>query len=113
MRTVRFFPYRKGEGPIFTLKLYSLGQSDNHLGYKLTMKEHRVTTLLFEGEDFRCSPLHAQDSDDCIKSLMTFLTLRPGDTDAEYFARYTKIQRDYCAQHAEYLSFEVYRRFGG
>lgn len=106
MRTVRFRPYRKGMGPTFTLKLYYLP-----VGYRLIMKGKTVE-ILFEGEDFGCSPLHGIDSDDCVKSLMNFLTLRPGDTDAEYFANYTQVQKDYCDEHAEALSAEVYNRFG-
>jgi hypothetical protein len=73
--------------------------------------EGRPRTL-FEGEDFACSPCHAIDSDECIASLMGFLTLRPGDTDAEYFESYTPQQIDYCEQHAEALAGEVYSRFG-
>jgi len=43
---------------------------------------------------------------------MSFLTLRPGDTDDEYFAAYTEAQRAYCGQHAEALHCEVLARFG-
>jgi hypothetical protein len=109
--------------------MYYLG--GQYVGYKLTMREHYNSTcsaksgvrhlakwyahpevVLFEGEDFRCSPLHGQDSDEAVKSLMNFLTCRPGDTDAEYFAKYTELQLDYCSQHAEVLSCEVSNRFG-
>lgn len=110
MRTVRFFPYRKGAGPIFTLKLYYLGTE--RIGYRLTSREHRRTVTIFEGSDFRPSPLHSVDGDDAVKDLMCFLTLRPGDTDKEYFDSYTPEQMDYCSQHAESLSCEVYNRFG-
>jgi hypothetical protein len=112
MRTVRFTPYRKGMGPTFTLKLFYLGRCDNRLGYRLTQRDANKTTVLFEGEDFRCSSMHAQDSDECVKSLMGFLTLRPGDTDAEYFNKHTEAQLAYCAEHAETLATEVIGRFG-
>jgi hypothetical protein len=56
--------------------------------------------------------MHADDSDATIASLMTFLTLRPGDTDAEYFESYTPAQLDYCSHHAEALNCEVMHRFG-
>ena len=124
MRTVRFTPYRKGMGPTFTLKLFYLGL--DKIGYRLTMREHynsiggrilkhwhaKPETILFEGSDFRPSPLHSVDGDQTVKTLMTFLTLRPGDTDTEYFADYTETQKDYCSQHAETLSCEVMNRFG-
>ncbi len=71
-----------------------------------------LTTVLFEGEDFCCAPSYAIDGDQCIASLMGFLTLRPGDTDREYFADYTPEQLEYCSHHAESLSCEVMNRFG-
>ena len=48
--------------------------------------------LLFEGNDFHPSPLHADDSMETVYSLLSFLTLQEGDTDDEYFANYTKAQ---------------------
>lgn len=71
-----------------------------------------VETVLFEGEDLGCSPMHAIDSDESVAALMGFLTLRPGDTDAEYFENYTPEQMEFCQQHAESLSCEVQARFG-
>ena len=106
LRTVRFYPYRKGQGPIFVLNTWYLeGQT---IQYQLTMNGR----TLFKGKDFRCSPLDAVDSDDCVKSLMSFLTLRPGDVDQDYFADYSAAQREYCDQHATALAIKVYERFG-
>jgi hypothetical protein len=51
------------------------------------------------------------DSDHAVASLMGFLTLQPGDTDQEYFDKYTEVQKTYCQQHAEYLGYEVMARF--
>ena len=69
------------------------------------------TSTLFDGVDFCCSPLSAIDSDDTVAAVMGFLTLRPGDTDEEYFDDYTDTQRQYCEEHAESLAGEVYCRF--
>lgn len=117
LRRVRFAPYLKGKGPTFTLKTWDTGHE--HRGgpqwaieYRLTMGEHGRRTVLFEGADFGCSPLDAIDSDACIRSLMSFLTLRPGDTDSEYFEDYTAAQLAYCDAHAEALSCCVADRFG-
>jgi hypothetical protein len=52
------------------------------------------------------------DSDQCVRAILGFLTLRPGDTDAEYFENYNQEQLDFCAQHAEALSYEALTRFG-
>lgn len=112
IRRCIFSPYRKGNGPTFTLTLFDLYKRDsmgkNMLDYEL--KQDRV--ILFKGEDYACSPMHAVDSDETVKSLMGFLTLRPGDTDREYFDSYTPEQLHYCQEHAEYLNSEVRSRFG-
>ena len=122
LRSVRLTPYRKGYGPRFTLTITDTGRTDHLgkfvLGYRLVQigntrtPDGRSRRVIFEGEDFACSPLHAIDSDDTIASLLGFLTLRPGDTDAEYFANYTDVQREYCDLHAETLAVEVSARFG-
>ena len=112
LRTVRFSPYRKGCGPTFTLETWDTGNHDSYgkwiVGYRLRSQGKTI----FEGEDFCCSPMHAIDSDEAIASLMAFLTLRPGDTDREYFANYTPAQLEFCDQHAEMLACEVQSRFG-
>lgn len=60
--------------------------------------------LLFEGADLGCSPMHGIDSDDSIRALLGFLTLRPGDTDADYFDDYTPEQMAFAEGDAEMLS---------
>ena len=59
---------------------------------------------LFEGADFGASPCHAIDADETLRGLLGFLTLRPGDTDADYFARYTEAQLAFARGDAESLS---------
>lgn len=129
IRRVRFTPYALGLGPTFNLTVWDTHRTDNRgqsvLGYRLIMRDARLpghtgratpnneaACLLFEGEDFAGSPCHADDSDATVRALMGFLTLRPGDTDAEYFERYTPAQLDYCSAHAEALDCEVTARFG-
>jgi len=118
IRTVYLHPYSPGK-EIFRVQLFDLQHSiDNkaRLGYRLQINQNTSAKskyeTIFEGTDFGWSPLHAIDSDECMKSVCTFLTLRPGDTDDEYFKDYTKTQLDYCDQHAESLSIEVLNRFG-
>ena len=128
IRRVVFRPYRKGQGPTFTLTIrdagerwHDNGQRRTHLAYRLSMTEskytarmkyRRISTLLFEGQDFSPSPLHAIDSDAAVVGLMGFLTLRPGDTDRDYFDKYTPEQWAFVEQHAEALSADVEARFG-
>lgn len=116
VRRCRFTPFGKGNGPTFSLTLWDPNRRDEHgkhiLGYRLTMRELRKRpVVLFTGEDFHCAPGDAIDSDAAVEAIMSFLTLRPGDTDAEHFDGYTDAQRDYCGRWAETLSCDVQARF--
>jgi hypothetical protein len=112
LRQCFFRPYRKGQGPTFRLTTWSAGYNYRHgkEAIRYELKQGRI--ILFAGADFYCSPLNAIDSDRAISALMGFLTLRPGDTDPDYFKDYTDAQRDFCDQHAERLALEVSCRFG-
>lgn len=112
IRTVIFRPYRKGMGPCFKLDLYETGRISRQGKWNIAYRLRSKGETIFEGSNFYCSPMHAIDSDECVKGIMTFLTLRPGYTDREYFDNYTSEQLVFCSKHAEALSAEVYRRFG-
>jgi hypothetical protein len=116
LRRVRLAPYRKGKGPTFSLVMYDTHRTDGRgctkIGYRLTMREDGKSTLLFSGEDFAGSPGRADDADLTAAALLGFLTLKPGDTDAEYFAKYTEAQKAFCDAHAESLATESLYRFG-
>lgn len=51
-----------------------------------------ATEPLFSGEDFGAPACRAIDSDRVVRCLLGFLTLRPGDTDRDYFDDYTPEQ---------------------
>lgn len=73
------------------------------VGYELT---GRAGAVLFTGEDFGCSPLHAVDSDEALRALCGFLFLRPGDTDRDYFDGYSAEQRAFAeSSDCEQLAF--------
>jgi len=59
------------------------------IGYELRDPSGQV---LFSGDDFGPSPLHADDADETLRGLCGFLFLCPGDTDVEYFADYSAAQ---------------------
>ena len=62
--------------------------------------------VLFAGDDFRPSPMHADDADETLRGLLGFLTLRPGDTDREYFADYSPAQLAFAeSSECELLAF--------
>ena len=62
---------------------------------------------MFEGADFHASPLHAIDSDQTVGALLGWLSLKPGDTNPEYFAAYTPAQLEFAKRHGEALSLYV------
>jgi len=66
---------------------------------------------LFSGRDFSTPARSDQATDDVVRGLLDFITLKPGDTDADYFKNYTQEQLDFCDQHAEAVQLEVMNRF--
>jgi hypothetical protein len=104
LRNVTLSPYRD-PSIRFTLNTWDTGRTDSYgksiLRYQF---QDGKGNLLFEGEDFACSPMHAIDSDESVRALLSFLVLRPGDTDEEYFENYTQEQMDFANEHGEILS---------
>jgi hypothetical protein len=58
---------------------------------------------LFSGNDFGVPPGKCEDTLEAVRGLLTFLTLRPGDTDSDYFANYTPAQMKFAQGDAEEL----------
>ena len=91
----------------FRLSLYDTGKTDRRgqdlLAYML-VDDAFEPRLIFQGIDFAASPLHAVDSDATAAALLGFLSLRPGDTDEEFFRSYSPMQLEWCQQRAEALS---------
>jgi hypothetical protein len=96
---------RKVEMDGFVLETWDTSRTDE-MGKSVLRYELRDPSdgVVFAGADFSCSPLHAIASDESLRSLLGFLTLRPGDTDADYFRNYTERQLKFCRENAETLS---------
>lgn len=96
LRHVRFDGY--------TLETWEIGRhmrtGKELLAYRMCKPDG---TVLFEGDDFGCSPMDAIDSDAALIALLGFLTLKPGDTDDEYFENYTPEQMEFAEGDAEEL----------
>ncbi len=98
----------------FTLRMWDTGTRDwrgqTRISYELK-DSHRV---IFAGDDFGCSPMHADDSLASVAALLGFLTLRPGDTDREYFDKYTPNQMEWCesarCEELRMIQFELEER---
>lgn len=48
---------------------------------------------IFEGQDFYPSPMYACDGPEAAADLLSFLTVRPGDVEDDYFKDYTRRQK--------------------
>jgi hypothetical protein len=89
----------------FTLRLYDTGRTGAYGKARLAYRFSDRGKVIFEGDDYFASPMHAIDSMDAAYGLMGFLSLRPGDTDEEWFASYTPEQMAWCQSgRAEWLS---------
>ena len=51
--------------------------------------------VIFVGDDFSPPLGVCIDGDECLVGLLFWSALRPGDTDADYFAGYTPLQREW------------------
>jgi len=69
------------------------------------------TETVFTGDDL-WSPVGDCFADSAARSALGFLTLRPGDTDADYFDDYTPAQEAWRDAHAEDLSMVLYTEHG-
>ena len=97
-------PLRHVELDGYTLQTFDTGEVDT-LGKSRIAYEFKTPAgeMLFNAEDFHASPCHAIDSDECLRSLLGFLTLSPGDTESDYFADYTPEQMAFAEGDAEQL----------
>ena len=96
LRHVKFYGYRLLTWN--TNRRCATGQ--RKLGYAFYNKEDN---LIFSGESYGCAPMKCIDSNDSLRGLIGFFTLRKGDTDEEYFENYTKEQLDFAENEAEDL----------
>lgn len=93
----------------FTLRLWDTFKTDSMGKTRLRYEFKDGRKVIFTGDDFRCSPIHAIDYIDCVYSLLGFLSLTKGDTDSEYFDNYTSDQIEWRdSDRRELLSFMVY-----
>jgi hypothetical protein len=93
----------------FKLLVYATWRRDNMGKEILAYKLRDNDKLIFKGADFHCSPLHAIDSKNAVEGILGFLSLKPGDTDREYFDDYTPAQMEWCqSSRCEELAMHCY-----
>jgi hypothetical protein len=97
------------KGRVFRLRMWDSGGRDERgvttIAYRFEQTQPKAEAgVIFEDADFHGSPMHADDSDETVRGLLTFLTLKPGDTDKEYFDDYTEEQMAFAMADGESLS---------
>lgn len=91
------------EAGIATVTTYDAGgepDGRHRIGY-IAELDH---TEIFRGDDITVPAGQAIDSDTTLAAVLDFLSLRPGDTDAEYFANYTPEQAEFADACGEELA---------
>ena len=80
---------------------------DNVLRTYVSYKFWDDDKLIFQGSDFSPGMLGCIDSDESVYSLLGFLSLAPGDTDADHFKSYTPEQLAWVKDNHHELSMLV------
>ncbi len=94
----------------FQLELFDTGETDLRGKARLTYAFYDVRMggqPIFEGDDIGGSPLDVIDSGAMVAGFLTFLSLQPGDTDAEYFSGYSDRQKEWMESYADELALCV------
>lgn len=96
MRTLRF---GTAEG-FFLLSVEDTGKRDEHGKHVVSYRFWKDVQVepIFAGADY-CTHSDAE-SDESVRGLLGFLTLKPGDTDSEYFEKYTPRQVEFTESGA-------------
>lgn len=90
-------------GGIVTVSVYDAGPTEagrHRIGY-VCERDH---TEIFRGADIGVPAGRAVDSDYVVAAVTDFLSLRPGDTDPEFFDDYNEAQSDFAAACGEELA---------
>jgi hypothetical protein len=95
------------DGHGFKLELFDTYQTDGYGKAVLGYRFYHGEALVFEGDDFHASPMHSIDGDETVGGLLSFPSLKPGDTDDEYFASYTEGQLAFANEWGETLGLYV------
>jgi len=114
---VRVARFRYASEGVATLILWDGNGRDDAGRYRIEFRLlwERVGQPIETIFDVADGPFHGHvsvDGDKAVVGVMGFLTLRPGDTDADYFDKYTTAQFNWAETYAETISIEVMDRFG-
>lgn len=94
---------------MFSLKVYDEGKTlhgRRRLTFKFyaSMQDNEKRRLIFHDDTFGPSPQHDDDSDETVGAILGWCSLRPGDTDCDYFENYNQVQWDFAILYGEQLA---------
>lgn len=78
---------------------------------RLTCEVRHGSTVVFPKGQLTCALHAASDGIGAKELVMALVAMRPGDTDADYFADYTPEQLAWVTEHGEALSCEREARY--
>lgn len=78
---------------------------------KLTCEVKYGSEVIFPAGQLTCALHGASDGIAAKELVMSLVAMRPGDTDADYFAGYTPEQLAWATEHGESLGMERERRY--
>ena len=78
---------------------------------KLTCEVKHGSEVIFPAGQLYCALHGTSDGIEAKELVMSLVAMRPGDTDADYFADYTPDQLAWATEHGETLSMERERRY--
>lgn len=89
----------------FRLELFATWQVDGWGKDILAYQLYHHDVLIFQDEGFCPGRGMSIDGDEAVGGLLGFLSLKPGDTDFEYFKDYTPEQMEFAQAHGEELRY--------
>jgi len=103
---------RLSDGSWVHLKMWDTGGRDWRGQTIISYQLRHKGKIVFLGSDFAGSPMNCDDSRETVGSLLLFLSLRPGETDKEFFENYTADQLVWVREHGEWLSLLAHQMLG-
>lgn len=115
IRFARIAPYLKGKGPTFRVEIWDTFTTDNRgctrLIARLYMFDAGKRTHVLD-MPFCNGPWTADDSNQSMAMAIEGVAMKPGDTDADFFADYTPEALAVVSKHGDSLAMVAYDRFG-
>lgn len=90
------------DGYGFKVELFDSNERDRYGKWAVPFKFYHKGELIFENTLW-ASPMHATDNRETLAAVLCFCSLKPGDTDSEFFADYSERQLEWCQEWGETL----------